>query len=264
MWDPKQALVLGPQAIEALNGEDAASGKIQNLRLGDRQAEAARKAHAEVLALDAAAQIDAVGQHAELGFENVGCGRGAVGDVPFAIEVEQGGLLLCARQRDAKLLVPAEPQGVVGEVGDDLRDLGVADWPAFDPGNVGCLGAVRQKLKGPDAVTPNGREQAVGIGAGCACTLRDGAADIGVVWEQVIKDGKDRGPGVAVLAQGERVRDRDGVLPGEPLRSILEFDSPRRLTAKTAYEPAVEADVERSMGRLTRQSEQLLDFIHGN
>ena len=75
-----KAPVLRPGPVEALDRQDALAGEVDDLGFGHRKAERAHQLKTKMLVLDTVGQIDAVGQVADLRFENVGGRGGAMRD----------------------------------------------------------------------------------------------------------------------------------------------------------------------------------------
>ena len=112
-------------------------------------------------------------------------------------------------------------------------------------GRVDHVGAVGDELECADAVAPDGREQAVGIGSAGADYLRHPAAQGVGIGEQVLEHGSDRFAPVCALAQRQGQRHRQRVLPGETACVVLKADGLARLLEEMTDQAVVEMDVER-------------------
>ncbi len=108
-----------------------------------------------MLVLDAVAEI-VVPALADLRLQYM-CGRRtAVRHVPAILPVEQRGLVLCARDGNAKFGVVTHAERRVGKIGKAIGDFFITDRPGVDFIGLAGIFAVRQKPERADAVPADG------------------------------------------------------------------------------------------------------------
>ena len=74
-----------------------------------------------------------------------------------------------------------------------------------------------------------------------------------IVREQVLEDRPYQCSDVACFAQRHRLRDRQGLLPSEPLWIVRKVDRTAALPVERPYPPSVEEDTERSSAAARHQ-----------
>ncbi len=127
----QQPPVLGPKPVEPLDDEDAVSFEVGHCDIGAGQAKAGSEFQAKIFVLNAAREIDAAGQYADLRLYNVGGGRSAVRHVPFFLPEQQGGFLLRPRERNSKFLILIDAKRCGAEIAYLAGDVVRADGPPF-------------------------------------------------------------------------------------------------------------------------------------
>ena len=247
LWPPQQATVLCPEAIEAFDDQRATVAEIRNLGGGSRHAESGEQLQAEIFVFDAVRQVDAVRQRADLRFQDMGGGGGARGFEPPSVLAQQCGFFLCACDRDPEVYILAHAQRGRCEVLDDVRDVVVRDRFAVGAADGTGIDAVRQKLERANTVMAQGGQQAVGIRALCANAFRDTLSDRIAVGQQVIEDIDDRRTDIAILAQWQRQRNREGRVPREPVGFIPEVDRACSLPPQHANKTAIQENIQRDV-----------------
>jgi P-type conjugative transfer ATPase TrbB len=188
----------------------------------------------------------------DLRFQDMGGGGRAVRHMPATVPEQQRRLLLRARERDAEILLLADPKRVPAQIGDKLANLLLIHCPCIDGPGLCRLNPFRQELQRPNAIPPNLRQQAMRILPARSDALRDQAADADIVGQEILEHGDDGFADEAVFLQGQGQGDRDCFVPAKPVRIILEIHRAAALAAKAAEESAVQIDIERRAGRAAR------------
>jgi hypothetical protein len=184
--------VTGSCPVKALDRQDALACEIDDLRFRDGQAERRDKFKAEVLILDAVSEAGSIWQATNLRLENMG-GRGrAVRHLPFAVPVQQGGFFLRSRKRNPKLLILADAERTSREVADDFCNFFIAHRTGIDNAGLADGHAVGKELKRADAIPPDSRKEAIGIGSFRLRPFGKPAPNVVIVGQQIFKDREDR------------------------------------------------------------------------
>jgi hypothetical protein len=195
-----------------------------------------------MLNFDALREIDPVRQLADFGFQDVRRRRCAMGDLPLVLPVRQRRLLLRAGQRDAEFPVLVEAERRAPEIAQQCGDLAILERTPVQASRHSGVIALGDELQRAHAVAADGSKKAVGIVAPCPHPLREAAADLAVVRQQIVEDGDDGIADKPVLAQRQRQRYREGLVPGEPVIFVLEVDRAARLPAEAADQAAVQIE----------------------
>jgi len=136
----------------------APSGKVDDLRLGDGQAERGDQLKAEIFVLDAVGEIDAVRQRADMRLDDMGRRGRAMRHMPFVIPVEQCGFFLRAGKRYPELLIGADAERIARKIVDGVGDFLVGRCPGVERPRFAGVHALGQELKCANAVAADRRE----------------------------------------------------------------------------------------------------------
>ena len=103
--------------------------------------------------------------------------------------------------------------------------------------------AVWQELKRADAVMAKHGEQTIGVGALGTNALGDALAYGVAVREQIVEHIGDRRANIAVLAQRQRKRDREGWLPIKPCLVVLKVNRATGFAPQSSHQASVQINI---------------------
>ncbi|MCY1232707.1 hypothetical protein D9M72_452140 [compost metagenome] len=191
------AALVHPATVETLDHQHLLVAETADGGRGHVEAEGRHQARTEPLVLHGVRHVCAhVADQPERQLEDVRGRRGAVRTVPLVADAQQRCLFLCARDRDAKVVVgiaALSKHRVARDIAQQLRHAVFRQGFTVDAvEGLWCL-AGREQLHGPDAVAPDGREQVGGFDAGRAKTPAQTFADAVAVGEEVVEVVLDRG-----------------------------------------------------------------------
>jgi len=205
--------------------------------------------------IDAVLHVDDAegrGYVAKLRLQYMRRGRRAEWTHPAPVVEEQGGLLLRAGDRNSKLSVEVDAERRAREIGEHGLDPAFVDGLAFDVGEGIDFRALGQKLHRSHTVAPDPFEQAVVIGSLGSCSFGDLLSHTRIVGQKILENGRDGYAAIGGLAQRERQRDGERVLPVQPAAIIAEADCAAGLLYQSADRAVIDQHLQRRMRAVTR------------
>jgi len=130
-----QPPVSGPAPIKTRDNKAAHILEIHDLDLGHICPHCA----AEELVLDTTRRVDSVRQHAKLGLQDMGRRRHALVAKPCTIVAQLRGLLLCARNGNAEIVVFIKAKRCAGQIAQHGGDLSVCHPLTLKLANLGHI-----------------------------------------------------------------------------------------------------------------------------
>ncbi len=159
-----------------------------------------------MLILDTVGHVDhseSCRNFAKLRFQDVGRGGRSKWSQPLAPMEKQGCLFLCSGNRDSEFMLHVYAKWRLGQIGEHLLNLSIADGLSIDRLDAVKRDIIRQELHGTHTIPPNALQQAVGVAALSAGSFGNAATHRRIVGQQIVEDGDHQISGVRRFAQGQ-------------------------------------------------------------
>ena len=147
--------------------------------------------------------------------------------------------------RNPKFAV-GDAERVRAEILQHCANLLIGETTAFDAVEWLRFLGIGDELQRAGTIAADRRQQAIGIRARSARAFGNTPTYGVIVWKQVLEDRDHRRADEALLPQRQRQRYRNGVVPCEPRRIVLEFDGPRRVPPKLPDMPTIQENIQRN------------------